>query len=216
VHTVKVERPDEIQAYGVRATPAVVIADRVVHSGGIPSHETVRTWFEPAGVGFLNHPTRFLFFTGKGGVGKTSLSSAAALTLADAGKRVLLVSTDAASNLDEMLGIELRNTPVAVPGAPGLSVLNIDPDNAAQAYRLRVLAQMERDRLLRRVLGPAGRRRRVLGPHRLRHGAHRPHLAPAQPAPGVDGLPERQRPRCLVSRAPFGPEDAGGAVQGRA
>jgi len=111
VEMIKVERPDEIQAYGVRATPAVVIADRVVHSGGIPSHETVRTWFEPAGVGFLNHPTRFLFFTGKGGVGKTSLSSAAALTLADAGKRVLLVSTDAASNLDEMLGIELRNTP---------------------------------------------------------------------------------------------------------
>ena len=93
-------------------------------------------------LGFLNHPTRHLFFTGKGGVGKTSLSTAAALTLADAGKQVLLVSTDAASNLDEMLGIELRNTPVPVPGAPGLSVLNIDPDNAAESYRQRVLAQM--------------------------------------------------------------------------
>jgi arsenite/tail-anchored protein-transporting ATPase len=55
---------------------------------------------------------------------------------------VLLVSTDAASNLDEMLGIELRNTPVPVPGAPGLSVLNIDPDRAAEAYRQRVLAQV--------------------------------------------------------------------------
>jgi arsenite-transporting ATPase len=55
---------------------------------------------------------------------------------------VLLVSTDAASNLDEMLGIELRNIPTPVPGAPGLSVLNIDPDNAAESYRLRVLAQM--------------------------------------------------------------------------
>jgi arsenite-transporting ATPase len=140
---VKIESPDAIRAYGVRATPAVVIANRVVHSGGIPSHEEVRAWFEPAPIGFLNHPTRFLFFTGKGGVGKTSLSGAAALTLADAGKRVLLVSTDAASNLDEMLGIELRNTPVAVPGAPGLSVLNIDPDKAAESYRLRVLAQME-------------------------------------------------------------------------
>ena len=96
-------------------------------------------------VGFLVHPTRHLFFTGKGGVGKTSLSTAAALALADAGKAVLLVSTDAASNLDEMLGIELRNTPVAVPGAPGLSVLNIDPDNAAESYRLRVLAQMAAD-----------------------------------------------------------------------
>ncbi len=93
-------------------------------------------------AGLLDQPTRHLFFTGKGGVGKTSLSTATALALADAGKKVLLVSTDAASNLDEMLGIELRNTPVLVPGAPGLSVLNIDPDTAAQSYRQRVLAQM--------------------------------------------------------------------------
>ena len=93
-------------------------------------------------VGFLGQPTRHLFFTGKGGVGKTSLSTAAALMLADAGRKVLLVSTDAASNLDEMLGIELRNTPVPVPGAPGLSVLNIDRDTAAESYRQRVLAQM--------------------------------------------------------------------------
>ena len=93
-------------------------------------------------VGFLSRPTRHLFFTGKSGVGKTSLSTAAALMLADAGKKVLLVSTDAASNLDEVLGIELRNTPVPVPGAPGLSVLNIDPDTAAESYRQRVLAQM--------------------------------------------------------------------------
>lgn len=90
----------------------------------------------------MKHPTRFLFFTGKGGVGKTSLATATAVSLADAGKKVLLVSTDAASNLDEMLGIELRNTPVPVPGAPGLSVLNIDPDNAAESYRQRVLAQI--------------------------------------------------------------------------
>ncbi|OYY66533.1 MAG: arsenical pump-driving ATPase [Burkholderiales bacterium 28-67-8] len=96
-------------------------------------------------IGFLSQPTRHLFFTGKGGVGKTSLSSAAALALADAGRRVLLVSTDAASNLDEMLGIELRNTATPVPGVPGLSVLNIDPDNAAESYRLRVLAQMAAD-----------------------------------------------------------------------
>jgi arsenite-transporting ATPase len=93
--------------------------------------------------GFLDRPTRHLFFTGKGGVGKTSLSTATALALADAGKKVLLVSTDAASNLDEMLGIELRNIPTPVPGAPGLSVLNIDPDTAAESYRQRVLAQME-------------------------------------------------------------------------
>ena len=91
----------------------------------------------------LRNPTRHLFFTGKGGVGKTSLSTACAIALADSGKQVLLVSTDAASNLDEMLGITLANTPVPVPGVPGLSVLNIDPDNAAQSYRARVLAQMD-------------------------------------------------------------------------
>lgn len=90
----------------------------------------------------LKNPTRFLFFTGKGGVGKTSISAAVALVLVDAGKKILLVSTDAASNLDEMLGIELKNYPVAVPQVNGLFVLNIDPDNAAEAYRLRVLNQM--------------------------------------------------------------------------
>ncbi len=90
----------------------------------------------------LNHPTKFLFFTGKGGVGKTSLSAATALQLADQGQRVLLVSTDAASNLDDMLGVTLSNVATPVPGAPGLSVLNIDPTVAAAHYRERVLAQM--------------------------------------------------------------------------
>lgn len=94
-------------------------------------------------LGLLAQPTRFLFFTGKGGVGKTSLSTAAAIALADAGRQVLLVSTDAASNLDEMLGVPLSNQPVAVPGVNGLHMLNIDPDTAAEAYRQRVLAQLE-------------------------------------------------------------------------
>jgi arsenite-transporting ATPase len=58
---------------------------------------------------------------------------------------VLLVSTDTATNLDEMLGVELKNSPVAVPQVPGLSILNIDPDNAAEAYRQRVVAQMAAD-----------------------------------------------------------------------
>lgn len=141
----KVEDPEDIRRHGVHATPAVIVDGKVVHSGGLPSHDDVQAWLKPIAVGFLIHPTRHLFFTGKGGVGKTSLSTATALTLADAGKKVLLVSTDAASNLDEMLGIELRNTPVPVPGAPGLSVLNIDPDNAAESYRQRVLTQMSSD-----------------------------------------------------------------------
>ena len=98
-----------------------------------------------AALHLLEQPTRHLFFTGKGGVGKTSLSTAVALHLADAGKQVLLVSTDSASNLDEMLGITLSNQPTPVPGAPGLSVLNIDPDAAAEAYRQRVVDQMAVD-----------------------------------------------------------------------
>lgn len=93
--------------------------------------------------GIVKSPTKYFFFTGKGGVGKTSLSAATAITLADKGKSVLLVSTDPATNLDEMLGVELRNTPVPVPGVKGLSVMNIDPTNAAESYRQRVLAQME-------------------------------------------------------------------------
>ena len=145
VEIVKVETREEMLRLGVHATPAVIIDGQIVHSGGLPTREAVDGWLKPRPVGFLSQPTRHLFFTGKGGVGKTSLSSAAALALADAGKKVLLVSTDAASNLDEMLGIELRNTATPVPGVPGLSVLNIDPDNAAESYRLRVLAQMAAD-----------------------------------------------------------------------
>jgi arsenite-transporting ATPase len=85
------------------------------------------------------NPTRHLFFTGKGGVGKTSVACATAVALADAGKRVLLVSTDPASNLDEVLGVGLGQQPTAVPGAPGLSALNLDPEAAARAYRDRVV-----------------------------------------------------------------------------
>ena len=84
---------------------------------------------------FLESPSRFLFFTGKGGVGKTSLACASAVALADQGRRVLLVSTDPASNLDEVLGVRLSGRPTAVPGVAGLQALNIDPAAAAAAYR---------------------------------------------------------------------------------
>nr|WP_315489714.1 arsenical pump-driving ATPase [uncultured Rhodoferax sp.] len=139
----KIQDRDEIHRLGIAATPAVMVDGVVVHSGGIPAHQTVEAWLRPQRLGMLSHPTRHLFFTGKGGVGKTSVSTAVAIHLADAGKRVLLVSTDAASNLDEMLGVELKNTPTPVPHVAGLSVLNIDPDTAAESYRLRVVAQME-------------------------------------------------------------------------
>ena len=86
--------------------------------------------------------TRFLFFTGKGGVGKTSLSCATALKLVEAGKRVLLVSTDPASNLDEVLETKLTNHPTPIAGAPGLDALNINPVDAAAAYREKLIGPM--------------------------------------------------------------------------
>jgi len=90
----------------------------------------------------LDHPPQYLFFTGKGGVGKTSVACATALELAGRGRKVLLVSTDPASNLDEMLGVALSDQPAPVPGAQGLAAMNVDPEAAAEAYRGRVLAQM--------------------------------------------------------------------------
>jgi arsenite-transporting ATPase len=84
-------------------------------------------------------PTRFLFFTGKGGVGKTSTASATALELARGGKRVLIVSTDPASNLDTVLGTELGTTPTPIAGVERLHGMNLDPEEAARNYRERVV-----------------------------------------------------------------------------
>jgi arsenite-transporting ATPase len=83
---------------------------------------------------------RHLFFTGKGGVGKTSLACASAVWLANKGKRILLVSTDPASNLDAVLKTALANTPTPVAGVPNLRAMNIDPEQAARDYRERTMA----------------------------------------------------------------------------
>ncbi len=88
---------------------------------------------------FLEHATRNLFFTGKGGVGKTSTACATAVQLADTGKRVLLVSTDPASNLDEVLGVPLENRPTTIPGVPTLFAMNLDPKKSAAEYRERMV-----------------------------------------------------------------------------
>jgi len=87
----------------------------------------------------IDDPTRHLFFTGKGGVGKTSLACATAIALADRGRRVLLVSTDPASNLDEVLDVILSSVPTSVPSVEGLLALNIDPEAAAREYRERAV-----------------------------------------------------------------------------
>jgi arsenite-transporting ATPase len=88
---------------------------------------------------FLKHPPRFLFFTGKGGVGKTSIACATAIQLVDAGKKVLLVSTDPASNVGQVFGVTIGNQITPIPAVLGLSALEIDPQAAAQAYRDRIV-----------------------------------------------------------------------------
>ncbi len=85
-------------------------------------------------------PTRHLFFTGKGGVGKTTTASAVAVALATAGLRTLLISTDPASNLDDMFGITASSAPTPVGDVAGLHIANIDPEQAAADYRERTLA----------------------------------------------------------------------------
>lgn len=91
--------------------------------------------FHPKSMNF----TPFLFFTGKGGVGKTSTACATAVTLADMGKQVLLVSTDPASNLQDVFEIELQNEPTAIPGVSNLFAANLDPETAAHAYKEKVV-----------------------------------------------------------------------------
>ncbi len=88
---------------------------------------------------FIEHPPHFLFFTGKGGVGKTSIACASSVRLAGQGRRVLLVSTDPASNVGQVFGIDIGNRITPIPTVPNLSALEIDPQAAAQAYRDRIV-----------------------------------------------------------------------------
>ena len=88
---------------------------------------------------FLHDAPPFLFFTGKGGVGKTSLACASAVALCDSGKRVLLVSTDPASNVGQVFDTRIGNKITAIAAVSGLSALEIDPQAAAQAYRERIV-----------------------------------------------------------------------------
>jgi arsenite-transporting ATPase len=84
--------------------------------------------------------TKYLFFTGKGGVGKTSVACATAVSLADAGKKIMLISTDPASNLQDVFNTELNNKGVAVKDVQNLVVANFDPEEAAAEYRESVIA----------------------------------------------------------------------------
>lgn len=88
---------------------------------------------------FLADAPRHFFFTGKGGVGKTSIACATAVRLARQGKRVLLVSTDPASNVAQVFGVTIGNKVTQIPAVPGLAALEINPDQAAAAYRDKIL-----------------------------------------------------------------------------
>jgi len=90
--------------------------------------------------------TKYLFYTGKGGVGKTSVACATAVSLADNGKKVLLISTDPASNLQDVFGMELTNKGTPIPDVPNLVVANLEPIQAAAEYRESVIAPY-RDKL---------------------------------------------------------------------
>lgn len=83
---------------------------------------------------------KYLFFTGKGGVGKTSIASATAIGLADKGEKVLLISTDPASNLQDVFGIDLDNKGTLIKEVSNLVVLNLNPEEAAREYKESVMA----------------------------------------------------------------------------
>ncbi|MEO3758187.1 arsenical pump-driving ATPase [Mycobacterium sp. B14F4] len=91
---------------------------------------------------FLIDPPRFMFFTGKGGVGKTSIACATAIDMARDGKSVLLVSTDPASNIGQVFGMSIGNKITEISQVTGLSALEIDPEQAAEAYRERILGPL--------------------------------------------------------------------------
>ena len=92
---------------------------------------------------FLDQAPHFLFFTGKGGVGKTSIACATAIKLAEQGCKVLLVSTDPASNIGQVFGLTIGNQITAIQEIPGLFALEIDPQAAAQAYRDRIVGPVK-------------------------------------------------------------------------
>lgn len=92
--------------------------------------------YNPSGIEL----TKYIFFTGKGGVGKTSIACATAVNLADSGKKVLLISTDPASNLQDVFNMDLDNKGTEIKEVPNLTVVNLDPEQAAAEYRESVIA----------------------------------------------------------------------------
>lgn len=104
----------------------------------VPAASEVKDSMQPYKMSSISL-TKYFFFTGKGGVGKTSTACATAVSLADQGKQVLLISTDPASNLQDVFGLELDNQGTAIPAVPNLIVVNLDPIEAAREYKEAVI-----------------------------------------------------------------------------
>ena len=120
--------------------PSSALGPRVSHAGTphrVPSGRPSARLSGP--FDWRAWPTRFALFTGKGGVGKTTIAAASAVALADGGRRVLLVSTDPASNLSDVFQMVRAEHPIPVPVVPGLDVMDLDPQEAAEHYRSRVI-----------------------------------------------------------------------------
>ncbi len=83
---------------------------------------------------------RFIFFSGKGGVGKTSMACTTAVRYADEGKRTLIVTTDPASNLADVFEQPIGHKITPIDGVPNLWAMEIDPDRATEEYKDRALA----------------------------------------------------------------------------
>ena len=177
-------------------------------------------------MNFLDQPPRFLFFTGKGGVGKTSIACATAIQLAEAGQRVLLVSTDPASNVGQVFGVSIGNKITAIPGVARLSALEIDPQAAAQAYRDRIVGPVRGvlpDTVVKGIeeqlsgactteiaafdeftaLLTDTALTTELRPHHFRHRAHWPHHPAAATAGRVERLSWRKAKATPRASAPW-------------
>jgi arsenite-transporting ATPase len=136
---------ESMEKDGTDCLPMILANGEIVAKGHYPERSDLARFVglqdeqEKVAISLVETPTRNLFFTGKGGVGKTTIASATAVALADKGSRVLLVSTDPASNLDEVLDVSLGSEPTAIDSVPGLFAANVDPEEAAHNYRERMV-----------------------------------------------------------------------------